>query len=105
MHVLVCVLRNVDLSRYARGLSPAGQIHGVTEQTVPGHPVTDHPGHHLAAVYANRYALRKFVKKNQTNNITSRQISASQRNICLDEPSKVTVKSGDNLGVCNLQPK
>lgn len=62
-NLLVCVFRNVDLSRYARGLRPAGQIHGVAEQTVPRHPVTDHAGDHLAAVYAYCYALRIIVKK------------------------------------------
>jgi hypothetical protein len=59
LNVLVRIFRDVDLSRYTRGLRPAGQVHGVAEQTVPRHPMTDHAGDHLAAVYAYCYALRK----------------------------------------------
>lgn len=57
MYVLVCVFRHVDFAGYSRGFCPAGQIYGVAEQTVPGHPVTNHSRHHLAAVYADGYAL------------------------------------------------
>ena len=53
----VRVFRNVDLSRFPSGLGSAGQIDGVTEQTVARHAMANDTGNGFTGMYADRYSL------------------------------------------------
>jgi len=67
----VSILRNINFPWLTGGLRATGEIHGISEQAIARHPVTNHAGNHFTTVYSDRDFLQN---NNAMRNLRRREM-------------------------------
>lgn len=76
--LLISLVGHVYPALSPGGLGPAGEVNGVAEETVTGHPLTDHPRHHFTGVDAHCDALGNKRSRRRSHEIIANATESSQ---------------------------